>query len=49
MKEKDEKKLTAIDKLRLEKLNALLSACSRAVQSDQSALENRLEKRGKAS
>ena len=34
---------------RLEKLNALLSACSRAVQSDQSALENRLEKRGKAS
>ena len=33
----------------LEKLNALLSACSRAVQSDQRTLENRLEKRGKAS
>ena len=33
----------------LERLNTLLAACSRAVQSDQSALENKLEKRGKAS
>ena len=33
----------------LERLNTLLAACSRAVQSDQSTLENKLEKRGKAS